>query len=251
MNDDSLMKTPDQYKISFDKAKGEHHWLKCNFCKRETNHIALRSVRLGYEDEEIAGADNYIIVACQGCCNPSFLKVIGDSEMMDGNGEYYTVQVQFPEVDIDHVVIPLPYTAPIEVKQAYNETAKALARGMPHLAAIGIRLIIELICKDQKAVGRDLFDKVDALVALNVLSETTAQSAHGLRMLGNDAVHEFKVKDGELKEAWQVVNLIVNYIYGSIESAEILMAGTRAVQFEATRKKRAAQKSKASSKPQS
>jgi len=81
---------------------------------------------------------------------------------------------------------------PAKVRQNYDETLQALAVQSPVLAGIGLRALLETVCKDRAAVGSDLFKKLDSLVEQRVLTPASATILHKIRALGNAAAHEVK-----------------------------------------------------------
>lgn len=225
--------------FGLDKSVGETHKLACPFCKRQTNHKVLRSVTHDWAtpDNEICGWDDYAIVQCLGCEGVSYCTTSSCTEDFDPNdGSYPLTSCQFPEGNIEHVAITLPYSTPFEVRSAYEETSRALSYGLAHLGAIGTRLIIELICKAQNGSGKGLSEQIDSLSNRHVISESVADTIHGIRFFGNDAAHDNKVKQYELDAAWQTVNILISYIYGAQDNKEMLLTPARTLKLEQARK---------------
>lgn len=81
---------------------------------------------------------------------------------------------------------------PKEIIRIYNETHAALCNNLSVLAGIGIRALIETICKEKSAQGSNLEKKIDSLVTMGVLTPDGAEILHSLRILGNEAAHEVK-----------------------------------------------------------
>src|SRR5665213_4287430 len=67
----------------------------------------------------------------------------------------------------------------------------------PVLTGIGLRALVETICKDKKASGGNLVEKIGSLVSLGVLTADGATILHRIRTLGNDAAHEVKPHTAE------------------------------------------------------
>jgi hypothetical protein len=89
---------------------------------------------------------------------------------------------------LEHVAL-LPHN----IHMVYEETRAALAADQPILAGIGIRAIIETVCKDQSAAGNNLMQNIDDLVTKGVVTPAGAEILHSLRFIGNEAAHEVKV----------------------------------------------------------
>ncbi|AYL84168.1 DUF4145 domain-containing protein [Pseudomonas syringae pv. actinidiae str. Shaanxi_M228] len=63
----------------------------------------------------------------------------------------------------------------------------------PILAGLAVRILIEMICKNQSAGGKNLFAKIDDLKSKGVLTTSGAEILHKLRSMGNDSAHEAKL----------------------------------------------------------
>jgi hypothetical protein len=101
-----------------------------------------------------------------------------------------------------------------KVGKIYKETHAALCSELPILAGIGIRAIIEAVCKDKKIKGRNLEEKIDALVAKGLTTPAGAKILHSLRFLGNDAAHEVKAHSTEeLASALSVAEHLLQSVY--------------------------------------
>ncbi|WP_164547795.1 DUF4145 domain-containing protein [Variovorax beijingensis] len=79
---------------------------------------------------------------------------------------------------------------PDKLRRIYQETTNALTSDQHVLTGIGVRAILETLCKDQAAKGRTLFEQIDDLVQQGVLTPGRAAVLHQLRTLGNLAAHE-------------------------------------------------------------
>ena len=214
--------------FGLDKNVGEKRKLICAVCKRQTNHIVLKSVTHDFATVDLFGTDDFLIVQCRGCDQVSYCTVSVFSEDIDtGTGDPLVRITQLPKISIRHEAIRLPFSTPIDIRGAYNETSTALSEGMSTLAAAGTRLIVELICVDQKSKKKDLANKIDELRDHGIISPTVSDTLHGIRFFGNDAAHIGKVKPNELETAWQTINMLISYVYGSIDVQEVLLTPKR------------------------
>ena len=100
--------------------------------------------------------------------------------------------ILFPSRSEGRDAIKDVYLLPSKVQQIYEEIIKALNNDQPVLAGIGIRALLETICKDKNALGKSLLDKIDNLVSMQFLTKDGALILHKIRTLGNDAAHEAK-----------------------------------------------------------
>jgi hypothetical protein len=100
------------------------------------------------------------------------------------------------------------------VGRIYEETIKAMNNDQAVLTGIGIRALIETVCRDKAAAGANLLKKIDSLVKLGVLSPEGAAILHKVRTLGNQAAHEVKPhKPEQLALAMDVVENTLQSVY--------------------------------------
>jgi hypothetical protein len=84
----------------------------------------------------------------------------------------------------------------------------------PTLTAIGLRALVEAICIDQTCLGRNLQDKIDALVTTGALSKSQADFLHIHRFLGNEAAHEITPPPlDELAASLDILESLLKTIY--------------------------------------
>jgi len=77
------------------------------------------------------------------------------------------------------------------------------------LAGIGIRALIETVCKEKKATGRTLEEKIDSLASMRFLTKTSAEALHSMRIIGNAAAHEVAVHS---EETFRIVLDVVEHL---------------------------------------
>ena len=187
----------------------------CRECRRETNHAVRAQHRQSDSDPHypIDWSEDFQVIECLGCNTASFRSVYRHSEDTDPEGEpnYRITAHPDPLVREELEDIAL---VPRTLSGIYNETIRALDAGLPVLAAIGIRAIIETVCKEKQAQGNGLLDKINNLVVLGVLTQQDAGVLHKLRTLGNVAAHEVKAHSHEqLNLAMRVVEHLLQAVY--------------------------------------
>ena len=136
---------------NLNKSQNEEHWLLCGECHTETKHRVLQSVNIDGGDEVTDWwIDQYQIVQCLGCETISFRSCRDSSDMPIPRVEIYPSRVAGRhQLSNSHLL-------PFEVARIYNETHSALCNKMSILAGIGIRALIEAICKEKAASGKNL-----------------------------------------------------------------------------------------------
>jgi len=128
--------------------------------------------------------------------------------------EYSIYEDIFPNPEEGRVSVEDANLLPPNLKRIYDETLKSLNSNQPVLTGIGIRAIVETVCKDKIAVGTDLFCKINGLVAQGVLTKDGAGILHKLRTLGNEAAHEVKPHDNvQLGLAFDVIDHLLQGVY--------------------------------------
>ena len=197
-----------------DNTTEKEHEILCTQCDGKTTHKVVSSYGLiqVYDDGQNYSdwtTDNQII-QCLGCKTISFRKASSGSE----------------EDHVDHVTI---YPArvdgikgfgndirylPINVRRIYDETLQALSNQSPILAGIGLRALLETVCKDKHATGNILLEKIDSLVSKHVLTPASASFLHKIRTLGNSSAHEVKPhSDKQLELAMNIVEHLLKDVY--------------------------------------
>lgn len=189
----------------------------CRVCKRETNHIIVAEYVRGGRDEkyEVDWSSHNEILECQGCETVSFRHVSSNTDCVD----YETGKLEefieiYPDLTKTREPIPDSDEFPAPTRRVYLETLTVLSGNAPILAAIGIRAIIESICKDLKTGKRNLEKNIDALADLGHLSKGQAELLHKHRFMGNVAAHEIQpAKPANLIAALEITETLLKTIY--------------------------------------
>jgi len=177
-----------------DKTIGKEMKLPCLTCATRTFHKVLKSIDEHDQDGWGVYWASYQIVYCLGCRTVSFRKewgtddIIGEEE--DGRPIYESSEELYPSRVAGRKQIEYSYDLPPNVRQVYEETHKAVSGRQPVLSGVGIRVIVETVCRDKNAAGDTLQAKINNLVELGVLTKEGAEILHQTRLYGNDAAHE-------------------------------------------------------------
>ncbi len=215
---------PSTVKYHINKTQGEEHELPCIKCTGKTAHKVLASVDIRGEDGDsnfsFEWATDNQIVQCLGCKTVSFRKASSNSE------DYHQINEEGDcEYSIDEMLYPTriegikglgdeTHYLPSNVRKIYDETLMALSSQAPVLAGIGLRALLETVCKEKNATGRDLLKKIDSLVSAGILTPASAAILHKIRTLGNAAAHEMKPhSDKQLRLAMDIVEHLLKDVY--------------------------------------
>jgi len=165
--------------------------IDCTRCHRATNHDVLYSKKVGGHDEEgdIHWGEEYQTVQCRGCGTISFTVESWNSEDTDPDGKLTPTLLLYPSRTI-RKPMESHYYLPYKVRGVYAETLTAISNKAPILAAIGIRAIVEAVCKDKGCTEDKLEKNIDLLVTKGHLAADQADFLHLQRFMGNNAAHE-------------------------------------------------------------
>ena len=158
----------------------------CGRCGRDTNHHILceRSEGSKKDDDYHWGIDHYF-VQCAGCDNYCYALSRWDEDDWDPySGEvtihwdtYPVSKGQRPSIDDSDEL-------PNKVNIIYREVIASINSNLHILSAIGLRTLIEAICKDRGVEGKNLEVLIDALARNGILSTDQAKILN--RKLGTD-----------------------------------------------------------------
>ena len=106
---------------------------------------------------------------------------------------------------------------PYKVRVIYDEVIDAINAQLAILAAVGLRALIEAICRERGIAGSNLMEMIDGLSEKGVLSANQAKILHSHRFLGNVAAHEIeKARREELFAALEIAESMLKTIYMGI-----------------------------------
>jgi hypothetical protein len=205
--------------ITYDNNNDKEYKLPCKKCDGKTRHKVLRSVVLNEEEFEVSYCVEYEVISCSGCDEISFRKATSCSEDVEIDPETGEMSRNenvdlFPRRIAGRKELKESFLLPTEIRQIYKETHGALCSQYTILAGIGIRAMIEAVCKEKKATGNNLEKKIDDLVKIGVLTQQDAEVLHSTRLLGNISAHEItSPTEDELDVAMDVVEGLFRRIY--------------------------------------
>lgn len=208
-------------KFSLEEIKEEQHKFICKECSRETTHKIVASyLERGSEDcgrdQSVDWNERNQIIQCLGCETVSF-RVAGtcsENYEHDCDGDmYYNETVKYYPGRSEGLKAINSYLLPPNVQSIYQETILAIENEQNVLAGIGVRALIETICKDLSAEGKDLYNKINSLEK-SIVTKEGVDTLHKLRVLGNDAAHEVKKHNKQqLSLAIQIIEHMLDGTY--------------------------------------
>lgn len=205
------------------KSEGQSVTAPCSTCGRPTNHLVLKATEYSFEYREgratIDFWETYQVVECQGCQTVGFRHVHEDSEDLEPNEDdsalvpVATIKL-YPSRVAGRRELENAYLLPSTIRQIYDETREALGCGLLVLAGIGLRALVEAVCSEREAPGRNLEERIDTLVSQGVLTPSGAEILHSLRLMGNAAAHEVTPRPvGDLTVGLDAVEYVLTGTY--------------------------------------
>jgi len=197
--------------------------IMCHCCNQETNHRVLSSARFSacyYTDDEYDNSMDATtlieIIQCQGCMNPSIRFSSWDSETVDYHSEGIEpiVSYDFYPKRNQLTTFDKSYALPNALEDLYSETVNAINNGSPTIAGIGIRGLIETICREENIQGRNLEQKIESLFTAGKISNDSRGILQSLRLIYNKSAHEsFKPSQEQLRISLEVIELLLKQLY--------------------------------------
>ena len=194
------------------------HKFACRQCCRDANHKIIASY---IEDgsEELGNGHTFDwntvsqIIQCAGCEEVSFRTSSSNSEDYDYDDDGAMVHSEtekyYPGRSTGLKGIE-GHFVPYRVNQIYKETRSAIENDLSIIGGIGVRALLDAICKEVEASGKDLFQQIDDLHAKSLVTKEGASALHKLRLLGNKSAHEAEAHSREqLSLALEVVEYIL------------------------------------------
>ncbi len=176
----------------------------CVSCKQRTWHEVVHNLATGDDDPESGWhtTEQHQIIKCCGCDALSFRRTYEDATW--GPDEPAT-EVLWPPRVKKRQSLTGAHQLPKKVYQIYRETNASLEADQPLLAAVGVRALVEAVCRQKRATGKNLKLRIDNLVTRGLLTKAQARVLHKTRFLGNKAAHETAPADAKVLEASMLI----------------------------------------------
>lgn len=183
----------DSFKVK--KTGPARAWQHCNRCGHHTIHKVVVAYEGKWDDDEagLFGGEEHRILKCGGCDSVIYSVSSWDSEAWDTdeNGETIfkpTTKVfpapQVKKIDTDHL-----FSLPRKIYRVLEETLRAQSDNSLILATVGLRILIEQICKESNCAGTNLEQRIADLHAKGSISAEEADLFQKVRTFGNKGAH--------------------------------------------------------------
>lgn len=179
--------------------------LLCQHCGNKTSHTiiekGLEKEKAEFEDGVVFDIDHYLwFTKCDNCNRYSLFYCLDDNP--DESSCLWPNERQ-----IDQAV-------PEKINIAYKEAIKV--KKISKIAfIILIRRSLEILCKHEKANGKDLYNKIIKLGELGIIPQKLTDMADLIRLLGNEGAHktEITISDYEIDLLDEFFLVIIEYVY--------------------------------------
>ncbi len=204
--------------------------LFCYRCGKHTNHtiLAEKNIRPNPDYEDHWGEDHYF-GECAGCDAITYaVSSWHESDWNPHTGEMDSTWKTYPRADTARHSMADDHHLPEKISSIYQEVLGAMNAQLPVLAAIGLRALIEAICRERNIAGGNLENLIDGLATCGVLSTSQASILHGHRFLGNIAAHQVvSPKPRELVAALEIAETVLRTIYVLPELSKKISTGKK------------------------
>lgn len=157
--------------------------MRCPHCRKEGVFHAFATKDIGWEIHERIGNQlvlhGHLRIGSRLCpnvdCNAFVFVVLLKDKLIRS----YPPEV----IDFDSSNLPSQILASLE------EAIKAHAAGCYRASALMVRRVLEELCEDKQAKGRNLMERLKALSGTVIVPQELLAATDELRLLGNDAAH--------------------------------------------------------------
>ncbi|ANH81188.1 hypothetical protein A8C56_09515 [Niabella ginsenosidivorans] len=195
--------------------------LACSHCGNKAGHFLLceaESTSTGYNTvnpfETIEIECSYYLTRYKTCGG---ISLFYDTEFDEHPGYITEATLCYPVIRTltDHI--------PIQIQQTYNEALKVEKVSFTAFSLL-IRKSLELLCKDQKAAGRNLKEQITDLATKNIIPANLAKMADALRTLGNIGAHDvsYQIDIEEVRAMKDFLIAMLEYVYVAPSKIEAL-----------------------------
>ncbi len=148
--------------------------------------------------------ENWYVFECPVCNKP----VIISEYVLDVGETPAEYKTEYPTIAVS------PLGVPKEIYSAFESAVKT--KGIDHsICLLSLRRVLEMICKEKGAVGKDLEKKIDDLIAKKVFPPMIEDACWIIRQMGNEAAHadDIKVYTYDIEQVIGYVATIIDYLY--------------------------------------
>lgn len=144
------------------------------------------------------------VFECPVCHKP----VLISEYCFDLEGFAPEIKTEYPTIAVSRDGVPK------EIYSAFESAVKT--KGIDYsICLLSLRRVLEMICKDNGAIGRDLEKKIDDLIEKKIFPPMIEDACWIIRQMGNDAAHADKISvfTYDIEQVIGYVATIIDYLY--------------------------------------
>jgi Domain of unknown function (DUF4145) len=191
---------------------------KCGYCEKITHHqlLFIKKVKVIEDFESIT--ISYMTAQCGGCKTISFLIRIPEIDAFEDEPQFtdynFPLKPDFLETDYNFLREVDQDELPIKISKLYEEVKTMFRKESNIMAGIGLRMLVEAICIQQKISGGNLQQKINKMYTSGLISASELPILDKLRLIGNQSAHKIKAFSiDKLSYALDIINHILISIY--------------------------------------
>ena len=145
----------------------------------------------------------WFMLSCPVCNHVTLFRIIKDPYV---DPTYNTIL--YPTCTISWEGVP------DDIKTAF-ESALKVKHIDTAICVLALRRVLEAVCKDRGAVGKDLNEMIDNMIGRNILPSMFDDACWIIRQLGNSAAHADKkvFSPYQVDQTIEFIQNIINYLY--------------------------------------
>lgn len=182
----------------------------CNACQRWTKHSLLFKHNFKESVDVKIFCKDVHVWYCRGCEEVFYQTTFSSSEGIDENGNIILYPVYYPPrgfIKAPKIFMSLP----LALNSLYNEIVAIFNQSGFVLTSMGLRALLEGICKDKNITGNTLEKLIDNM---DFISASIKSNLHSIRFMGNDSAHELdSFSREEILIALEIMEDLMNYTY--------------------------------------
>ena len=196
----------------------EERTLFCRRCRVDTCHsveaLGQDSARDRDDDDDSFYWESHLFVKCRGCASYGYVIETQWYEY-EGTERLACLETKlYPRSSGWRDAPHWRHELPTRLGTAYDEALAAVNAGLNTLAAIGIRLLVEEMCKNLGATKGNLQKKIQALHTTAPITEEQTKPLEKHRLFGNAAAHKgYSPTREELHALLEIIERLLAVVY--------------------------------------
>ena len=169
------------------------------------NHQQFGGLTDGLMEEHFT----WSLLKCNVCKKVSLIQIYTDETMFDEEyGQNFYKENIYPLNNYNMKDVP------DKISSAFEAALKVKNIDLK-ICMIGMRRVLEFICKDKSACGRNLDEKIKDMINKNIFPREMESAYCIIRKTANDAAHSdvFNLSVHDVDEIFSLLYSIINYLY--------------------------------------